>query len=93
MTRIKPPSEGELRSMIGEAKRAIKDLNGDLRAALLDGGATSGIRDQITDAKSRIRGWEAMLEEIAEQAAKATAGRVAELRFRSPSRQRPGSPT
>ncbi len=80
--RIKPPTEGEIRSMIAEARRTIKALNGDLRATLLAGGATSGIRDQITDAKSRIRGWEAMLEEIAEQAAKVIAGRVAESPIR-----------
>jgi len=81
MTRMKPPSEGELRSMIGDAKRAIKDLNGDIRAALLNGAPTGGLRDQLADVRSRISGWENMLEEIAEQAAKVITDRVAAHRL------------
>jgi len=79
--RIKGPSEAELSAMIAEAKRAVNGLKGDLRTALLDGRPTSAIRDGITDARSRIRGWERLLEDAAAEKQKVIASRVASLRF------------
>jgi hypothetical protein len=79
MTKIKSPTEAELRAMIAEAKRTVTDLEASIRSALLEGAPTGGIRDQLADAKSRIARWEAALQEIEDHVAKVAVDRVAAL--------------
>jgi len=81
MTKIKGPTETELHNMIAEARRTVRDLKDGIRAALLAGAATGGLRDQLADTRSRMSGWAGLLEDAAEEKGKVVAARVAGLRL------------
>jgi len=81
MTRRQLPSEHELRAMVGQGLRDMKDLKAAVRGALVNGTATGALRDQIAELRGRVADWGAAIEEIAAREARVITDRIAALRL------------